>query len=267
MAKPELAAAINCDEFQNVYTFGKPPFEIIANCNNNDNKPETNLDCPNPLVIPDDPTDPATPWVPTTGCAVMCPVPVFTIEDINSMDTLKKVCSIISLIFCVFVLVTELLFPVKRKNTRFVCISVCSLFGAIGLLSGGDTPNLICRNNCVLKTQSDGGLCLTQAIFLVYVVMAANLWWMITSFDLYIMLTRKIKSTKKYEKYYNAVAWGFPLITLILSLSTGSLGANYAVSFLFLSFFSFSLKCYKVSKFSKEIVCFFVEFIKWKIIL
>jgi len=203
------------------------------------------IDCPFPLVIPDDPT---AATYKGGSCALPCPSLIWTPEQWVLGDIFFNLCVLTGFLMSAWLAISYSVFPANRERYTlwmfFLSVGCSSfvficqvLYSAVYL--GFRTSEFGCINNSELSRQSDGfGLCEWAGGGFMYFINASVQWWMVLSLDLFNSLVRKKKYSKKQLKFqrltYHALAWVFPALLLIIALGNETLGRTTTVPWCFM---------------------------------
>jgi len=215
------------------------------------------LSCPFPLVVPDNPTSPNILPIPNVNvsCAIPCPSPVFLDSEWQTVHREILGLSVISFVMCLFMLLTWIIFPVKRQQSHLLMFNVCIfslavsfLFGfaavkgqsqPLGVPGSGTIAQIGCKNNSERISQADGGYCVWQGFWIHYFSNAAAMWWAILTLDLYAKIVLGLKQTpaqkKKWSYFYHGAAWGFSAFLSIILAGLGEFGGQPTAPWCFIS--------------------------------
>jgi hypothetical protein len=190
--------------------------------------------CPAPLVKPD---DPEWPTILSGACAAPCPLLIWTREEYLHMDRVADVVSAISLAASFFMALTWLIFPQNRSKRYILYLNISIflftffMFITIRIRGSHETvAESLCETNT--NEYHMKGYCLWQGITFAYLCGCAVFWWLIQSFDLFIKLVvglRFVTGSKlefRKEVAYHILAWGVPLIPVIIGLADDQMGAH-----------------------------------------
>jgi hypothetical protein len=147
--------------------------------------------CPHGFVVPDDPSDATTRWIPPSGCAVACRTPYWTEAEWMVWENIVHAMSSIGLPVVLLFLFTWIADPRRRKQYLVICFGFSSgcatvIFFIMQFMSYEEK---FCRNNAVGLNQLDGpNICVAQTLILEYTATACCLSWLMQCFDLYVKL-------------------------------------------------------------------------------
>lgn len=185
-------------------------------------------------------------------CVYPCPDPMFSDGEWAGVIVVDIVLNFLSFWLSFFLVVTFLLMPQKRRFPAliffyfgllsaivgFVCLFFPAVRGGIEPLvcTEGTPKRLVTMSNA---GEHDGGgvVCIIQGIILYYCPMAAMFWWLflvLTVFEL-IVLERSTNFIKRFHLFYHIVAWGFPLIGVVILLASKNIGALTGVPSCFMA--------------------------------
>jgi len=197
--------------------------------------------CPEPLVVPDDPAD----VIDGTGCALPCPLILYTREEWETTDTMTTVFMVFSVVFNGFLFVTWILFDSKRKQTYVVMFAANVFFMTLALIIGaiitnGHPGQINCANNAHFLTQDDADhYCPWQAVFVHLFALSGGIWWSVIAFDIFLLLFLGVrlspKDTRRKKMIYFLVAEGFPLLTVCIGAGLKGFGQNGSLGWCFLT--------------------------------
>ena len=129
----------------------------------------------------------------------------------NVIDIIRQVVASLSLVGCVFIIFTQLLFGmyVHFRNRLVLNLTLVGVMHSICFLSNDLQPH--------------GPACVALGSILHFTELGTLLWICCIAFNIY-MNTVQMKQTVQYEKIYHIVSWGIPLITTISLLSVDAYG-------------------------------------------
>lgn len=190
--------------------------------------------CPHGFVIPDNPSDPRTQWIPNTGCAIACKIPLFTDSEWDSFIFLARLVSYIGLLLVLLLLFTQLIDPVKRMQHMVTCLAFVSMVHTVmSCITHSYDPNdRLCVDNNVPYEASDGlwNICAVQSFFNIFVTYAVGICWLMQSIDLTIRIDSIILWTtgstevKSYWKVYVGCIVVVPTILTLISFFMNKFG-------------------------------------------
>jgi hypothetical protein len=162
-------------------------------------------------------------------CAVPCPSPEFTRAEWATTDRLFVAMNTLSLLMALFLWITIVVFPSKRRQTNTLMFTTAVLgFAVVNTIvimgTNGRPSNVSCKNATQRYEQADGGLCIFQAVTLFYFSLAGLFFWAATSLDLFVPIVLEYKlsiATRAiFNRVYIAIGWGVP--ALLVAIATGS---------------------------------------------
>lgn len=170
--------------------------------------------CPKGFVIPDDPLDTETTWVPNSGCAVACKTPYWTDDEWAAWNGISGAMAIIGLPFVLLFIITWLSDAKRKKQYLVICFVTMSGTATLIFFIVHFIPfdQKFCRNNAVGLNSNDGpNICVAESIILQYTAVACCLAWLMQCIDLYI----KLVVGKKYDwawRLYIAIIFIGPVL-------------------------------------------------------
>lgn len=194
------------------------------------------VQCPGPLVKPDDPAD----RIDGLECALPCPAVIFNKSEWDVAVKMVIGLGTVSVFCCAFLVLTWSIFPTKRQQRHILYFAISIFIVSVIILAGTsagrgrDIRNTPCRNNAHGYEWEDGGFCSFQHIMLIQFTNSAVMWWMIISFTLFIRVVTGLNRLpidfveKNKDVIFHILAWGIPGIWVILVLAyhgTGGTGS------------------------------------------
>lgn len=176
-------------------------------------------------------------------CATPCPTMVFTRDEWSDSDRFYTGLVIASFCTSFLLWLTWAIFPVKRQQTVTFMFHTCALVLAATMLAmdiyAKMKPSQIsCRNASEYHSQSDGGMCLYQALVFFYVTLTCVAFWLACTLDLYFKIVLSMRFTplqrRKLNRVYCLAGWGVPLALLIPGLALEAFGGSTGTPWCFL---------------------------------
>ena len=210
---------------------------VVSQCNQFVSLYATNVsevfECPFPLVRASGPD--SVNAILGGSCALPCPSIVFSRDDWAKANRFVIGFVVASFITSLFLWLTWVIFPVKRKQTNTLMFNSCTLWLSFTMVimsihAGGHPSQISCQNDSEYNTQSQGGMCLFTSMMFFFFSIAGVGFWFTASFDLYLKIVLNLKidmlKQKKLNRLYMALGWGMPGLLLIIALGTHSLGGT-----------------------------------------
>lgn len=216
------------------------PLYPATNCNNASadvSVAYSQADCPYPTEFT---TDGADPNDPSTLCVLTCPSTMFTSEDWDTANGLMITFSALSFILALFMCITWVLNPRKRKFPAFVpfWLALCSFMNAgsilLSILIGGprkltctwDDPSVMMTWDNAGDNDGQGVVCILQAMILVFFAVAGSFWWLTLTFNIFelLVLGMKRELVKKIYYFQHIINWGVPTVCVIIGLAGRAFG-------------------------------------------
>ena len=213
------------------------PIPLVSQCNQFISTYPTNVSdvftCPFPLVRSS--SGESVNAILGGSCALPCPSIVFSRDDWSRANRFVIGFIVASFVTSLFLWLTWVIFPVKRKQTNTLMFNSCTLWLSFTMLimsihSGGRPSTISCMNDSDYNTQSQGGMCLYVSMCFFFFSIAGVGFWFTASFDLYLKIVLNLKidmiKQKKLNRAYMSLGWGMPGVLLIIALGTHSLGGT-----------------------------------------
>jgi len=173
---------------------------------------------------------------------------MFSESEWHAAEAIEITLSIISTILIVFLIITFALNPRKQQFPAsaqlWICVS-CTI-GTLGVdmtvLVGGN-QNMQCTWDTVPVAQTmsvagdnggQGVVCIFQAIFIFYGILAASCWCLVMSYVVFHMLFLQIFSRTVLKWLHIAAhifCWGYPALMIIIVLAAQQMSSSMPVGF------------------------------------
>jgi len=138
--------------------------------------------CPHGFVVPDNPSNPRTQWIPNTGCAIACKIPLFTDAEWDSFILTARVVSYTGLVLGLMLLFTQLIDPIKRMEHMITCLAVVSLIHTVmsSVTHIYEPEDRLCIDNNIPYEAVDGlwNICAIQSFFNIFITYAVGICWL-----------------------------------------------------------------------------------------
>lgn len=185
--------------------------------------------CPSGYVVPDEPDDPLIDWIPGTGCAVACRIPMYTIHEWDTIFYLIRVIGLISLPLILILWMRFIFFENLSSMYLTIYFITASLVPTIYyaiMISHNFRESDYCRNNAVGLTNEEGiNFCTAEAVIFSYFALMASISWCITALDLLqvIVFSSNTRSTRRFW-IRTVIILGFPFISCLYLCLSGLIG-------------------------------------------
>jgi len=155
-------------------------------------------------------------------------LPMFTQQEWNSLELSVSVAAVVSFSLSVFMILSFVLNPYRRVFPIRLILNheICVFLFTLGFLLNGYTnyESLWCENAVEIATMYNSSLCSFQALLTFYFGLASAIWFAILSFNLFLQIKfwDKEFNSIKLERIYHSIAWGFPILTVIINFAAGN---------------------------------------------
>ena len=169
--------------------------------------------CPDGYVVPNK-EDPRTTWVPGTGCAVSCKVPVWTKEEWRSISILNAVLAWTGFPLLIFLIMTWTLDKERKKQYLVVCFATFSSIATLSMCAVTLIPfeDAFCATNAVPYDESDGAtFCAVQSMMFVFSGLGTAASWTMLSLDLFLKVVLGFRHTSIWRRRFLILIISIPV--------------------------------------------------------
>ena len=146
--------------------------------------------CPAGFVVPDHPGDPRVQWIPPSGCAIACMIPIYTVAEWEDFILTARVVSRIGLVLILLFLYQWTASPSRRDQQMLICLAVGSALHSLmsTIVYTLDWEDVHCVDNNVAFDASDGlSACGRLPYMCMYVCMYIYIYYVCMYIYIYIM--------------------------------------------------------------------------------
>jgi len=179
-----------------VLNIDSPPNHMVGASDN-----RYQVSCPEGWVVPDG-YDKRTTWIPGSGCALSCNLPILTIAEWGEMYTLITVSPWLGLLVLTILIVTWRKMKEKRKQYLVILFALYSSIGPISFCLASALPANVafCATNAVGYDYTDSvNFCTTQAIALLFSALSTSFCWTALAVDLYLKVVLHFRHTDDFK--------------------------------------------------------------------